>query len=217
MQVEAGRGNQDHNSTPAPPKSHKLNRSTFRMSRELEFFTEKELQIQIGHPKRLWPLALLKELIDNGLDACESVGTPPYIKVEWQKDFFSVEDNGPGIPPEILETSLDYSKRVSDKINCISPSRGALGNAWKSIWAAPMVADGERGHIEVISRGIHHKVEVSLDRIGQKPNKVHEQKKCIVRNGTFVKIHYPDLLAWKMRKVEILTTRMTMRKATIRA
>jgi len=36
----------------------------------LEFFTEKELQLQIGQPKQCWPIALLKELIDNALDAC---------------------------------------------------------------------------------------------------------------------------------------------------
>jgi hypothetical protein len=42
-----------------------LDRSTFEISRELEFFTEKELQMQIGHGRELWPKALLKELIDK--------------------------------------------------------------------------------------------------------------------------------------------------------
>lgn len=42
-----------------------LDRTTFQMSRVLEFFSEKELQMQIGFPRQLWPIALLKELIDN--------------------------------------------------------------------------------------------------------------------------------------------------------
>jgi hypothetical protein len=50
-----------------------LERTTFTTSRAMEFVTEKELQMQIGHDRDLWPIALAKELIDNGLDACEDV------------------------------------------------------------------------------------------------------------------------------------------------
>ncbi|MBD3343290.1 MAG: hypothetical protein GF353_29610, partial [Candidatus Lokiarchaeota archaeon] len=49
-----------------------LNRTTFETSREMEFFTEKELRMQIGFSKEKWPVALVKELVDNSLDACES-------------------------------------------------------------------------------------------------------------------------------------------------
>ena len=49
----------------------KLKRTTFEVSREMEFFTEKELQMQIGYGKAWWPVAILKELVDNALDACE--------------------------------------------------------------------------------------------------------------------------------------------------
>jgi DNA topoisomerase VI subunit B len=55
----------------------KLNRTHFEISRELEFFSKKELQMQIGHREELWLLALLKELIDNALDACETASVPP--------------------------------------------------------------------------------------------------------------------------------------------
>jgi DNA topoisomerase VI subunit B len=52
-------------------------RTTFQTSRLLEFFSEKELQLQIGFAIEQWPIALLKELIDNALDAAESAGVPP--------------------------------------------------------------------------------------------------------------------------------------------
>ena len=31
-----------------------LNRETFKQNRSLEFFSEKELSMQIGHDRRLW-------------------------------------------------------------------------------------------------------------------------------------------------------------------
>jgi hypothetical protein len=48
-----------------------LKRETFTTSRLLDFFSEKELIAQVGHPVRDWPLMVVKELIDNALDACE--------------------------------------------------------------------------------------------------------------------------------------------------
>lgn len=52
-------------------------RTTFTTDRTLEFFTKKELTMQIGHDPGAWPLALVKELIDNSPDACEDARTPP--------------------------------------------------------------------------------------------------------------------------------------------
>ena len=61
----------------------KLNRETFITNRSLEFFSEKELSMQIGHSRQLWPAAILKELVDNALDACETARIwplPPLIE-----------------------------------------------------------------------------------------------------------------------------------------
>src|SRR5215204_5428156 len=99
-----------------------LDRTTFQMSRLLEFFSEKELQMQIGFPMPAWPIALLKELIDNALDACETAGILPDIEVTLGNDALSVQDNGPGLPASTIERSLDYLVRVSDKAHYVSPS-----------------------------------------------------------------------------------------------
>ena len=47
----------------------KLHRTAFRTSRLLDFCSRKELIAQTGHQPDDWPLVVLKELIDNALDA----------------------------------------------------------------------------------------------------------------------------------------------------
>lgn len=170
----------------------KLERQVFETSRELEFFTEKELMMQIGHDTHLWPIALLKELIDNALDACELAGRAPEIEIAVDEESFSISDNGPGLPEETMVRSMDYLVRVSDKAYYVSPTRGQMGNALKAVWAAGFVANGE-GVVEVASLGKRHVVTVSLDRIAQKPRMVPEvSPDGFVKNGTFVKVHWPE-------------------------
>ena len=59
-----------------------LERTTFRTSRLLEFCSRKELVAQTGHEPDAWPLVVLKELVDNALDACEEAGIAPEIAVQ---------------------------------------------------------------------------------------------------------------------------------------
>ncbi len=49
--------------------SPKLNRTTLRTSRLLDFCSRKELIAQTGHQPDAWPLVVLMELVDNSLDA----------------------------------------------------------------------------------------------------------------------------------------------------
>ena len=93
-----------------------LERTTFKTSRLLEFFTEKELTMQLGHGRAMWPVAILKELIDNALDACETANIPPKVKVVITRGTMSVQDNGPGLPEKTLDRSLDYLVRVSEAL-----------------------------------------------------------------------------------------------------
>src|SRR5215471_2730342 len=128
-----------------------ITRTTFTTSRTLEFFTERELTMQLGVSRERWGLAILKELLDNALDACEQTDRPPVIMVTEDKHThtLSVQDNGPGLPVATLEKSLDYTVRVSDKAYYVSPSRGQLGNALKCLWALPYVLSGYRQHGQV--------------------------------------------------------------------
>jgi hypothetical protein len=62
--------------------AHVLRRETFETSRLLDFCSERELVKQIGHAPDQWPLVVLKELIDNAIDAAEEAGVAPTITVE---------------------------------------------------------------------------------------------------------------------------------------
>src|SRR5262249_3818135 len=173
-----------------------LQREVFSTSRLLEFFTEKELAMQIGFSRDGWAIALLKELIDNALDACEMAGVAPVIEVSIEEDTVSCRDNGPGLPADTLKRSLDYSVRVSDKSHYVSPSRGQLGNALKCLWAAPYVITGERGEVEVHADGRAHQITVKLDRIAQAPPIGHTETDSIVKNGTFIKFGWPEIAGY---------------------
>ena len=56
---------------PAP----RLDRTTFVTSRLMDFCSVKELQAQTGHAVAEWPLVIVKELVDNALDAGEEAGS----------------------------------------------------------------------------------------------------------------------------------------------
>jgi DNA topoisomerase VI subunit B len=145
-------------------------RFAFTTSRALEFFTESELTTQIGYRKGLWPLVVIKELIDNSIDACETSATKSIeIGVQLNEDTFYVWDNGPGITSKIVKGVLDYGSRISDKKHYVSPTRGQLGNALKCVVSAPFVATGQTGNILMTARGRQHAVEITLDRVAQKP------------------------------------------------
>jgi hypothetical protein len=166
---------------------------SFKTPRNFDFFSEEALTKQIGHGRKEWPIALLKELIDNGLDACEMKGTPAVLEVTIDKDGFSVRDNGPGLPRPTLAGSLDYDLRISDKTYYVSPTRGQQGNALKCVWAAPSVMDEANGFVEVSAHGngtnYRQRIQFSLDHIARKAVLLdHPVQRSTIKNGTLVRI-----------------------------
>ncbi len=177
---------------PSKPSAPKLTRKAFEQSRLLEFFTQKELSLQIGTGPSGWAVALIKELIDNGLDACEGAGIDPVITVTAANGAITVADNGPGIRPDIVTRQLDYSIRVSTNSLYVSPTRGQLGNALKCVWAAPFVLNGTHGRVEVEANGKKHLIDVRLDHIRQEPVISHVLDESTVKIGTKFTLHWPD-------------------------
>jgi DNA topoisomerase VI subunit B len=172
-------------------------RVAFTTSRELEFFTESELTTQIGYGKGLWPIVLAKELIDNAIDACETAGSGLIeVSVKLDKNSITVSDNGPGINGKIIKGVLDYSSRISDKKHYIAPTRGQLGNALKCVVAAPFVATGKNGLVEVAARGRRHTIEIQLDRIAQEPKIAYTTTSEPSGIGTFLQVHWPGVASY---------------------
>jgi DNA topoisomerase VI subunit B len=170
-----------------------LRRETFTTSRLAEFCSQKELTLQTGHSVDQWPLVVLKELIDNALDATEEAGIPPVIKVTVNTvtGEITVTDNGPGLPPETIKGILDYNVRISSREAYVSPTRGAQGNAMKTLVAMAYVLDGEVGETAIDAKGIRHLIQFSVNGITREPEIEHIEETGFVQNGTSVTVRWP--------------------------
>jgi DNA topoisomerase VI subunit B len=191
---------------PAQPAPRKLTRVAFKVSRLMEFCKERELVNQTGHSVYEWPLVVAKELIDNALDACEEAEVAPVISVaayrridpdpDNTKDVLVVTDNGGGFDPGTIVSLLDYTTRVSSREAYVSPTRGAQGNALKTILAMGYVLDrkiggGGLGVTEIESRGVKHRIEFRVDHVRNEPKIVHHAAPCEVTAGTKITVMWP--------------------------
>lgn len=159
-------------------------RTTFSTSRLLEFCSRKELVAQTGAEPDAWPMMIVKELTENGLDACEEGGVAPVIRVTVARGKIGVWDNGPGILPETVMSILDFTTRTSSREAYVAPDRGRQGDALKTVLAMPFALSGEEGRVEIVGRGIRHEIAFRVDRIAQQPMINHEQHPVSVRTGT---------------------------------
>ena len=90
-----------------------------------------------------------------------------------------VTDNGPGIAPETVAAILDFDTRTSSREAYISPTRGAQGNALKTLIAMPYVLDNAAEVTAVIeARGIQHTIGLSVDAVQQKPIITRKSRPC---------------------------------------
>jgi DNA topoisomerase VI subunit B len=198
-------------STPA------LKRHTFTTSRQLEFTSEKELALQTGHPAEQWACVVAKEVGDNALDAAEEAGVAPDISFTVTttrgKGGITVTDNAGGIPADTVAKLLDFSVRVSSREAYVAPTRGAQGNALKTIVMMPFVLGGGDAAKPVIieARGIRHSISIGVDAVRQQPMAVHEQERSKKKNGTTITVPWPNvslltLRAQKSRFLQIVRT-----------
>ncbi len=172
-----------------------LKRTMFEQSRLLEYFTERELDYQTGHIKSFWPSVIVKELTDNSLDACENASWAPVIKAELSRDdmytSITIEDNGPGLKPEVISKILNYKTRTSDKNAYVSPTRGAQGNALKTVFAIPYVlstARPKKGLVEIESCGVRNNITVTMDMVNEQPTIEHNRRKIVKTRGCRVTV-----------------------------
>jgi hypothetical protein len=188
----------------------KLTRVAFAVSRLMEFCTLRELQNQTGHSVYDWPLVVAKELTDNAIDASEEAEVPPVITVTVEPDRIIVQDNAIGIDAATIASVLDYTVRVSSREAYVSPTRGAQGNALKTILAMSYVlqgaADDAAGVTIIETRGVAHRIEFRADHIDNQPKIIHMTAPSPISTGTRFTIHWPapDLLDEK-RFSQLLT------------
>ena len=131
----------------------------------------------------------MKELVDNGLDACEQAGIAPEITVSFTGDALAVSDNGPGIPPDVVTRVLDFSTRTSDQAAYVSPTRGAQGNALKTVLAIPYVRNPEQAAvIGIEAQGARHVITVSTDHIARRPRIEHLVEEIVKNEETSIRV-----------------------------
>jgi hypothetical protein len=127
----------------------KLTRVAFKVSRLMEFCTKRELQNQTGHSVDEWPLVMLKELMDNALDACEEAEVAPVLSITVKPGSVTIQDNGSGIKTSTVKAILDYTIRVSSREAYVSPTRGAQGMRLRPFlpWATCSIASAKTATI----------------------------------------------------------------------
>jgi DNA topoisomerase VI subunit B len=191
--VVSGRPKQE----PDEP-SHKIERVAFHTSRLMEFASEKELVAQTGHQSYEWPRVIVKELVDNGIDACEDAEIAPVIKVAIttgkgdKPTRIVIEDNGPGIHLNTIAGIIDYNVRVSSREAYISPTRGRQGNALKTVLPMSYVVGGKvQGETWIEAHGIKHRLIFSVNQIKQEPIVKHVRCQSRMMKGTRVTVFWP--------------------------
>ena len=168
----------------------KLNRIAFSTEMAMDFFTEKGLIKQTGHDLKEWPYVILKELVDNGLDACEDKDIAPVIEVVANETGITIRDNGPGLPGAVLNGTFDYKRRISTREKYVSPCRGAQGNALKSIGPMPVLVDPGHGKLIVKADGFLRAFRCRLNPIEQRPDIKEDEPIAMATNQS-------DFVTWR--------------------
>jgi len=156
---------------------------------ETDYTTIKGLVSSTGQSQYNFDSVILKELLDNSLDACEAVGTKPEILIGYEyKDGFGVwciADNGSGLNTDTINKIIDFSTRTSDKAAYKSPSRGAQGNAFMTILGIPCALG--KGYVLIESKGMRHKIEVKATSAIMLPTE-HTTEPIPPSIGTVIKV-----------------------------
>jgi hypothetical protein len=187
----------------------KLTRVAFTVSRLTEFCSLRELQNQTGHSIDDWPLVLLKELMDNALDACEEAEVAPVVSIAVEDGSIAIQDNGGGIETATIKSILDYTIRVSSREAYVSPTRGAQGNALKTILAMGYVLEREvfkegdnteaAGVTIIETRGVKHRIEFRVDHVNNEPKITHDIVRSSIDVGTKITVKWPAKWDWEWR------------------
>ena len=184
-----------------------LNREHFEISRSDEYFNAKELQAQTGQPSYKFGEVVLKELIDNALDACENASINPVIQIgissTEDRMRICVSDNGTGISEAVIKSILNFSTRTSDKAAYKAPTRGAQGNAFKTIIGIPHALGG--GLVTIDSLGLRHTIKVHATPAGT-IDIDHKISQIDAREGAAVYVDMPIMAAhpyWYARATAI--------------
>lgn len=109
-----------------------INRIICKTSKLVDYFTEDGLIKQIGLTKEYWNRVIIKEIVDNALDAIEPLSNKE-IHIIQSDTSLGIYDNGNGLSCEIIKSIYDFNFYVSQNRIYVTASRGKQGNGLKTI------------------------------------------------------------------------------------
>jgi hypothetical protein len=148
----------------------RLERATFETSRAAEYFTAEGLTKLTEQSEESFGDVVIKELGDNALDAAETSRVVPELLICCERrgelTDVSISDNGEGIPPETVESMQNFATLTSDKAHYRTPTRGAQGNALKTIIGIPHALGLGGEPVVIEGRGLRHTIKPVIDAAG---------------------------------------------------
>jgi DNA topoisomerase VI subunit B len=172
----------------------KIQKIAFDTPLSVDYFYPNKLQTHTGRPVHDFPAVILKELCDNAIDACEAAGVAPEIGIRvgysGDKLHVSVNDNGAGIPSDLVARVIDYNTHTSDKALYRTPSRGQQGNALKTIVAMPFALGDPDPLVTIRGQSVEHRIRAALDA-SDYPEIARESVPCENGTGTRVSVGVP--------------------------
>lgn len=160
-----------------------LVREDWKLFRNIETLCQKA-----GVHREFIPLLVVKELVDNALDA---TGDCNLELVDGNS--FRVTDDGPGIDPDWLQEYFSINRPMISSKLLRMPTRGALGNGLRVVTGA-VIATG--GSITVTTRGRVYKIRPQDDGTSQKQligSDAHMGTSILIRLGMSID---EDTLFW---------------------
>jgi hypothetical protein len=77
------------------------------------------------------------------------------------------------------------------------------------VWAAPYVACGEQGAVEVVSGGVRHRIAVKVNRLTEQPDIQHETAPDpFVKSGTIIRLHWPGIASASRSPTALIFTKV---------
>ncbi len=148
-----------------------MGNETFKEKSPADFFYENMDVCGFDNPGRALYTAV-RELVENSLDACETAGYLPDIKVkleEEEKNMFKivVEDNGPGIPPENIPES--FGKVFYSSKYMMKQHRGRFGMGGTMAVMYGQITTQKPVHVVSITKDYITDLKIKIDILNNLP------------------------------------------------
>jgi DNA topoisomerase VI subunit B len=178
-------------------------RRIFSEPQAAQYFYTDRLAKMTGRTSGDWHRVVVKELMDNALDAAESAGRVPVVGVAMDVGpsliRLSVQDNGVGIPADVVGRMLDFSVFASDKAVYRTPTRGQQGNALKTIVGMPQAMGlvDCPPQLSIDALGVQHRIKAQLDGAGHPDIDLQQEPSKHPGPGSTVEVLLPtNSRAW---------------------